>query len=86
MSSARLRAAKTGVAPTQASVYLRFDRILEHGVDVSLLFRRLAILETDVDVGSVDEWRWTGPTTDLGEWCERLDAPDVLRRANSLVE
>jgi 5'-3' exonuclease len=52
----------------------------------ALLFRRLAILETDVDVGSVDEWRWTGPTTDLGEWCERLDAPDVLRRANSLVE
>ncbi len=52
----------------------------------ALLFRRLAILETDVDVGSVDEWRWTGPTADLAEWCERLDAPDVLRRADSLVE
>ncbi len=52
----------------------------------ALLFRRLAILETDVDVGSVDEWRWTGPTADLAEWCDRLDAPDVLRRTSSLVE
>jgi 5'-3' exonuclease len=52
----------------------------------ALLFRRLAILETDVDVGSVDEWRWTGPTADLAEWCNRLDAPDVLRRTSSLVE
>jgi 5'-3' exonuclease len=52
----------------------------------ALLFRRLAILETDVDVGSVDQWRWTGPTADLAEWCDRLDAPDVLRRTSSLVE
>ena len=28
--------------------------------DQALLFRRLAILETDVDVGTVDDWRWRG--------------------------
>ena len=50
----------------------------------ALLFRRLAILETDVDVGSVDDWEWTGPTEDLAVWCDRLDASDVLRRAQAL--
>ena len=29
-----------GVLPTQASVYLRFDKIMEHDVDVNRLFRR----------------------------------------------
>ncbi|MCP4435228.1 MAG: flap endonuclease [Actinomycetia bacterium] len=50
----------------------------------ALLFRRLAVLETDVDVGTVDEWEWTGPTDDLAQWCDRLDAPDVLRKVERL--
>lgn len=50
----------------------------------ALLFRRLAILETDVDVGTVDDWKWTGPTDDLVDWCDRLDAPDVLRKVEKL--
>lgn len=52
----------------------------------ALLFRRLAILETDVDVGTVDDWEWTGPTDDLVEWCDRLDAPDVLRKVEKLQD
>lgn len=44
-----------GVAPTQASVYLRFDRILEHGVDVSLMFRRLQAASVELTVGRVTE-------------------------------
>ena len=51
----------------------------------ALLFRRLATLETDVDVGTVDEWRWTGPTDELDEWCERLGAPRLAERARQLV-
>jgi 5'-3' exonuclease len=43
------------------------------------LFRTLATLVTDLEVGAVDDWRWTGPTEELGAWCDRLDAPDVLR-------
>ena len=30
--------------------------------ELALLFRRIATVETDVDVGAVDEWAWTGPT------------------------
>ncbi len=43
------------------------------------LFRTLATLVTNLEVGAVDDWRWTGPTEELGAWCDRLDAPDVLR-------
>ncbi len=50
----------------------------------ALLFRRLAILETDVDVGEVDDWRWRGPTPELEKWCHRLDAPDVLAKVKRL--
>ena len=51
----------------------------------ALLFKRLATLELDVAVGAVDDWRWRGPTAELASWCERLDAPDVLRKANRLA-
>lgn len=51
----------------------------------ALLFKRLAILETDVEVGTVDDWEWTGPSDELEQWCDRLDAPDVLRKATALA-
>ncbi len=51
----------------------------------ALLFKRLAILDTDVDVGTVADWRWNGPTESLAQWCDRLDAGDVLRKANALA-
>ena len=51
----------------------------------ALLFKRLATLETDLDVGTVDDWAWRGPTPELAAWCERLDAPDVARRAEQLA-
>ncbi|HOX26222.1 MAG TPA: efflux RND transporter permease subunit [Candidatus Krumholzibacteria bacterium] len=44
-----------GVAPTQASVYLRFDRILEHGVDVAQMFRRLQAASVELTVGRVTD-------------------------------
>ena len=51
----------------------------------ALLFKRLATLDTDVEVGTLDDWRWRGPTEELAGWCERLDAPDVARRAGQLA-
>lgn len=50
------------------------------------LFKVLATLRTEVDVGVVDEWEWTGPTDQLAVWCERMDAPDVLRKLERLLE
>jgi 5'-3' exonuclease len=54
-------------------------------LDTALLFRRIATLNCDCSVGSVDEWRWTGPTPAFAAICERLDAPDYVRRAEKLA-
>lgn len=53
--------------------------------ELALLFRRLATLDLDVPVGTVDEWQWQGPTPALEAMCERLDAPDVLRNAQTII-
>jgi len=66
-----------GAAKLAATLHDQFD--------LALLFKRLATLETDIEVGSVDDWRWTGPTDALASWCERLDAPDVIRNATRLA-
>ena len=50
------------------------------------LFRTLATLRDDAPVGAVDDWRWRGPTAELEPWSERLDAPDLLRRARNAAE
>jgi 5'-3' exonuclease len=58
---------------------------LSEQYEAAVLFKRLATLDTSVEVGAVDEWRWGGPTDELAEWCERLDCPDVLTRARRLA-
>jgi 5'-3' exonuclease len=49
------------------------------------LFKVLATLRTDCDIGRIDEWRWTGPRPELAPMAERLGADDVLRRAEALA-
>jgi hydrophobic/amphiphilic exporter-1 (mainly G- bacteria), HAE1 family len=44
-----------GVAPTQASVYLRLDRLLAHDIDVSALFRRLQAASVELTIGRVTD-------------------------------
>ncbi|MCB1182454.1 efflux RND transporter permease subunit [bacterium] len=44
-----------GVNPTQASVYLRFDKIMEHNVDVDRLFRELQAANVELTVGRVTD-------------------------------
>lgn len=51
----------------------------------ALLFRRIATVETDVEVGVVDDWMWRGPTGDLERITQELDAPDVLAKATRLA-
>ena len=58
---------------------------LHQEFEQALLFKRIATLDTDVDVGTVDEWRWTGPTDELQAWADRLDAPDLIRNAERLA-
>lgn len=59
--------------------------LAEHPDDAAL-FKVLATLREDADVGDVDDWRWTGPTDELDAWGERLGAPRMADRARRLAE
>jgi 5'-3' exonuclease len=54
--------------------------------DKALLFKVLATLKDDCAVGVVDEWEWSGPAPAFEAMCERLEAPDLLRRALALAK
>ncbi|MEI2699793.1 MAG: 5'-3' exonuclease H3TH domain-containing protein [Microthrixaceae bacterium] len=54
--------------------------------DDALLFKRLATLDTSVDVGRPEQWRWSGPTEDLLTWCDRLDTPEIPAKLKRLAE
>ncbi|CAB4585632.1 MAG: 5'-3' exonuclease H3TH domain-containing protein [Actinomycetes bacterium] len=53
--------------------------------DLALLFKRIATVERDVEVGTVDDWRWSGPTPALEAWAARLGAPELWTRATALA-
>jgi 5'-3' exonuclease len=52
----------------------------------AMLFRDLATLRADAPVGTVDDWRWRGPASQLEQWTDRLGAPDLLARARKAAE
>ena len=53
---------------------------LQDNLELAVLFRHLATLVTDIDVGTVDSWRWTGPTAEFPAVAERLEAPELVGR------
>jgi 5'-3' exonuclease len=59
--------------------------LAEHPDDAAL-FKLLATLRDDADVGRVDDWCWTGPGDEFAAWCERLGAPGMVARAVRLAE
>jgi hypothetical protein len=60
--------------------------VLAERMEEALLFRDLATLRTDADVGTVDAMRWRGPRPELAEICERLDSDALLRRYEKVAE
>ncbi len=57
------------------------ESLLSNWDDV-LLFRMLATLRLDVPVfDSIDELLWTGPRPDFEEFCRRINAAELFRRA-----
>jgi 5'-3' exonuclease len=63
----------------------KLSHALQSDFDLALLFRRIATIETDVDVGTVDEWAWTGPTPAFADWAARVGEPRLAERAASLA-
>ena len=65
----------------------RLSSTLKANWENVLLFRHLATLVLDGPVkNSVDDLRWTGPTKTFAETCVRLEAPDLMQRAETLAE
>ena len=59
---------------------------LRDQLELALLFRRIATIEVDVAVGSVDDWQWKGPTKGFAALAERLGAPQLAERAQRLAK
>jgi len=51
----------------------------------ALLFRRIATVADDVEVGTVDDWRWSGPTDRMDDVAVSLGAPDLAPLARRLA-
>lgn len=58
---------------------------LRDNLELALLFRRIATIECDVPVGTVDDWEWKGPTAEFAQVATRLGAPQLAERADRLA-
>jgi hypothetical protein len=59
----------------------RLAATLHAGRKVAELFKDLATLRIDADVGTVDDWEWHGPTPEFADWCARFGSPRLAERA-----
>lgn len=53
--------------------------------ELAELFRHIATVVTDIDVGAVDDWAWSGPTSEFSAVAEGLQAPELIGRAVALA-
>jgi 5'-3' exonuclease len=59
---------------------------LDTAREAAALFKVLATLRTDGDVGTVDDWEWTGPTAEFTAWCDRMGSARLGQRADALAK
>jgi 5'-3' exonuclease len=63
----------------------KLNATLRDQFELALLFRRIATVETDADVGVVADWRWTGPTADFAALANELGDDRLVARAEKLA-
>jgi 5'-3' exonuclease len=63
----------------------KLNATLREQFDLALLFRRIATVETDADVGRVAEWEWSGPTAEFPAVVASLGDDRLMERATRLV-
>jgi 5'-3' exonuclease len=63
----------------------KLSATLEAAREAAGLFKVLATLRTDAKVGTVDDWRWRGPTDEFAAWSERLGSARLRQRAEALA-
>ncbi len=54
--------------------------------ELAALFVRVATVVTSVPVGTVDDWKWAGPTAEFAEFCGDLGVPRLAERVAKLAE
>ncbi len=63
----------------------KLNATLREQFELALLFRRIATVETDAEVGAVADWHWTGPTGDFAEVMAELGDDRLAVRAEKLA-
>jgi len=63
----------------------KLSKALRDNFADALLFKRIATIELDVPVGTVDEWAWDGPTERFEEAATVAGVPELVERANHAV-
>jgi hypothetical protein len=58
---------------------------LRENRELAQLFRRVATIVTDVPVGDVDDWKWSGPTADFAELANEMGQPNLAKKAAALA-
>ncbi|MBM3729383.1 MAG: flap endonuclease [Actinobacteria bacterium] len=53
--------------------------------EAAALFKRIATIVTDVAVGNVDDWCWSGPTSDFAELASDIGQPNLSKKADALA-
>ena len=64
----------------------KLNATLREHFELALLFRRIATVETDAEVGEVDDWRWQAPAAGFEAVAEALGDDRLAARAARLAE
>jgi 5'-3' exonuclease len=63
----------------------KLSATLQDGFADAILFRRIATVERDVPVGTVDDWHWVGPRSDFAALCEQIGSRSLPSRAAAIA-
>ena len=63
----------------------KLSATLQAQLSDALLFRQIATVDIHVDVGTVDDWLWRGPTDGFEAVADELGAPDLVAYARRLA-
>ena len=63
----------------------KLSATLQAQLSDAYLFRRIATIDVEIEVGAVDDWRWTGPTDRFVDVAEQLGSPELVDQARTLA-
>ena len=64
----------------------KLSATLQDNLADAYLFRQIATVERDVPVGTVDDWRWAGPTAEFAAICNEIGSRSLPSRVEALAK